>query len=140
MLVAGIFWGPWFALTRSLSEFNAEEFIKITQVLSANLGKLMRVLLPTTILMMILSAGIYPQKGSTGFYLIIAAITLLIISLIITLTTELPIVKRVEKWTLTTLPSDWTDIRDRWIWFHVVRTSTSLLGFACLIISVLFLR
>ncbi|SDD72065.1 protein of unknown function [Mucilaginibacter pineti] len=138
MLVTGVFWGPWFALSRSLSAFSAGEFIKIAKIMSANLGAPMRFLLPLCIIAMLLTVWFYPQKSAIGFYAGIMAVALIIISLIITIAIEVPIVKGVEEWTVETIPTNWTAIRDRWIKFHVVRTLTSLCSFACFVVAILY--
>ena len=33
-------------------------------------------------------------------------------------------------WTVATLPPDWAQIRDRWEWFHTLRTFVTLGGLA----------
>jgi len=136
MLVTGLFWGPWFALTRSLNVFNADEFIKITKTLSANLGKPMRFMLPSCIIVMTLAVYFYPEKDTPGFYLAIAAVILILLSLIVTVIIEVPIVKKIEQWDASTLPANWAAYRERWIKFHILRVISSLAGFACLALAI----
>jgi uncharacterized membrane protein len=136
MLVTGIFWGPWFALHRSLRVFNADTFIQIVKTMAANLAVPMRIMMPACILFMLFSTLTYPEKNSWGFYLNITACILTVTSLIITMVVEVPIVNRVKEW--TTIPTDWENIRDRWIKFHVIRTFSSLISFACFTASVMF--
>jgi uncharacterized membrane protein len=128
MLVTGIFVGPWLALTRSLSVFEPAGFIRITQILSKNLGPVMRFLLPGCILMMIIAACLY--QPTSPVYLSLPAIILIIASLIITVAVEVPIVKSVEQWTAATLPANWQAKRDRWIKFHLYRVLAGLTAFA----------
>jgi len=137
MLVTGVFWGPWFALSRSLSIFKAEEFIKIAKTMSANLGLPMRFLLPSCIIVMLLAVAVYPHKYTLGFYAGIAAVLFIIVSLIITIAVEVPIVKSIEQWTIATMPPNWASIRIRWVKFHVFRTMASLASFACLVVAIL---
>ncbi len=92
LLVIGAFWGPWFAIHRSLSSFKKEEFIKITKIMAANMARPMQLLMPSCILFLLLSVFFYPNKNHVGFYLIISSLFCLIITLIVTMTTELPIV------------------------------------------------
>jgi hypothetical protein len=49
-LVAGVFWGPWVGLTRSIATFTPETFLAIGYRLSQNLTPLMRVLMPVALL------------------------------------------------------------------------------------------
>ena len=140
MLVTGVFWGPWLSLHRSLKVFNPEIFIHLVKTLAGNLASPMRILMPCCIFFMILSVWFYPQKNSLGFCLILTALALTILSLIITLLIEVPIVAHIQKWTVATLPENWEAMRDRWVKFHVIRTFASLLGFASFSASVLFLH
>jgi uncharacterized membrane protein len=131
MLVTGACWGPWFAVTRSLSVLSAGEFIKITRILSANLGPAMRFLLPGCILIMGLAVWLFPHQAGASIYLGITSVALIIVSLVVTVAIEVPIVKEVEQWTAATVPSNWTVKRDRWLKFHIVRVLVSLAAFAC---------
>jgi hypothetical protein len=140
MLVTGIFWGPWFALHRSMKVFNAEEFIHIVKTMSANLARPMQIMMPSCIVFMLLSVWFYPDKNSLGFYLNLTAFTLIVVSLIITVLVEVPIVKQIEQWTATTVPSNWGAIQDRWLKFHIIRTLSSLASFATFTTSLFFLH
>jgi uncharacterized membrane protein len=138
MLVTGIFWGPLYSLHRSLRVFNAEEFIHIVKTMAANLAVPMRIMMPSCILLLLLSIWTYPQY-SLGFYLSIASFILMLVSLIITILIEVPIVSQITKWTAETIPANWELIRDRWVRFHVVRTSTALVSFGCFAASVIII-
>jgi len=138
MLVTGIFWGPWFSLHRSLKVFNIEEFIHIVKTLAGNLAVPMRIIMPLCIFLMLLSVWFFPQKNSVAFYLNLVAFCLTVISLIITIVVEVPIVNQIKEWTTSTFPSNWETIRDRWVKFHVVRTFAAIISFACFSASILF--
>jgi hypothetical protein len=129
MLVTGIFWGPWFALHRSIKEFNAAEFIHIVKVMAANLAVPMRILMPLCILLMAINIVLG--------YLAILSFCLILIALLITMLVEVPIVNQIKEWTVTTLPPDWEAIRDRWVLFHVIRMIAALISFGCLMVSAL---
>jgi hypothetical protein len=139
LLVTGVFWGPWLALHRSLHVFTKEEFIKITKTMAANLGRPMQIGMPLCLVFMLLSAILFPQKSSPEFYLIVASFCSLLITLIVTMTTELPIVKQIRQWTVETTPSDWEAIRDRWIRFHALRVFPALISFGLFLAAILHL-
>ena len=61
-----------------------------------------------------------------------AAFVLLLVALIITLTVNVPIDRQIQSWTTGRLPQDWTAIRDRWEFYHGLRTLISVVGLACL--------
>ena len=130
MLITGLFWGTWFAISRSIENFSAAEFIHIGKVIIKNVANPMRVIMPLCILLMAVSLWLYPEKRSVSFYLIVTSFVLLIVTLIITVGIEVPIDNQIKTWSPETVPSDWTAIRSRWQFFHTIRTFTSLVSFS----------
>jgi uncharacterized membrane protein len=139
MLVTAVFFGPWFALHRSLHVFNASEFIHIVKTMAANLAIPMRIIMPCCIFFLCLSTWLYPDHQSLEFYMKLIACGLTITSLLITLMVELPIVTQVQQWNPANMPANWEALRDRWVRFHVLRTFASLASFACFTYATLFL-
>ena len=137
-LVAGVFWGTWFTLTRSIETFSPAEFIHIGKTIIANVAWPMRILMPACILFMVLAAGLYPEKKSPGFFLKVAACLLIIVAPLITLLVEVPIDNQIKTWTAETTPSDWEAIRERWQYFHTARTFVSLASLGSLAIAIIF--
>lgn len=129
LLVTGLFWGTWFAMTRSIHDFNASEFIHIGKVIIANVAWPMRIIMPLCLLLMLLSWWWYPAKDR-GSYLMLAAFVLMITSLLITLLVEVPIDNQIKTWTAETIPSNWKNLRLTWDKWHTARTFTSLGSFA----------
>ncbi len=138
MLVTGVFWGTWFTLTRSIETFSAAEFIHIEKTIIANVVWPMRILMPSCILVMILSVWFCYERKSPGLCLGVAAVFLIIIALLITLLVEVPIDNQIKTWTASTVPLDWEAIRGRWQFFHSARTFISLASFASLTLAILF--
>jgi uncharacterized membrane protein len=139
-LVAGVFWGTWFTLTRSIETFSAGEFIHIGQTIIRNVAWPMRILMPACILFMILSAWFTPERNSAASYLSVTAFFLIVIALFITLLVEVPIDNQIRTWTAETVPANWTTLRARWEVYHTARTFISLASLGCLILSVLSLK
>lgn len=129
LLVTGVYWGPWLGLHRSLAVFSVAELIHVSRVLAHNLGGSMGFLLPACIGLMALAAWLCPDKQSTSYYLILLAIGLVIASLAISVGIELPIVSQMNGWTSGTAPANWEMLRDKWVYFTVVRLITGLLAF-----------
>lgn len=65
-------------------------------------------------------------KQSKEFSLALAGLLLMIVALIVTLGVEVPIDRQIEQWTLATLPPDWQALRDRWEFYHSIRTFLSI--------------
>jgi len=63
---------------------------------------------------------------------------LMVCALIITLGVEVPIDNQIKVWTATTMPPDWQLLRDRWEFYHTMRTFVSIAAVALITISSLF--
>lgn len=137
LLVTGVFWGTWFTLTRSIESFSAAEFIHIGKIIIANVAAPMRILMPAAILFVALWVMWYNYKKSIGFHFAVLGLAALLITLLITLLVLVPIDNQIKEWSATTMPSDWTTLRDKWQAFHAGRTFTAIISFACLALSVL---
>lgn len=138
MLVVGVYWGPWLALHRSLHTLSLAELIHLSTLLARNLGGSMGVLLPLCIGLMSVTAWLHPVKSDSSFYWIVLAIGFVLISVGISVGIELPIVNQMKTWTLTGCPANWEALRDKWVYFTVVRMVAGLLSFA--LFSAVFMR
>lgn len=139
MLVTGVFWGPWFALSRSVRVFSATEFTHIAKTLAGNLAKPMRIMLPLTVVLMATVVWFYPTRDDVGFYLSLAGWILIFTALLVTIIVEVPIVKQIILWTEATIPDNWPALRDKWVKFHLIRVLASITSFAAFLASILFL-
>ena len=137
-LVAGMFYGPWAALSRSMRTFAPEVFLAIVDRMNRNMAPVMTVLMPAALLAMIpvliASYGTYPKV----FSLYAAAFILFIVALAVTVLVEVPIVKEIATWTVATLPANWQQVRDRWVRFHVIRVVAGLASLVLLLIAAIF--
>jgi uncharacterized membrane protein len=137
-MVTGMFCGPWVALSRSMKTFGPEVFLAIGHRLVKNVAPVMTILMPAALLsilpVLIIS---YSDRPST-FYLFSAGLVLFMIALLVTLLIEVPISGRVKTWTITTLPENWQQLRDRWGAYHVVRVVASLAGLGLLVGGAIF--
>lgn len=126
VLVMGVFWGTWFTLTRSIHDFSAAEFIHIGKTIIANVAIPMRILMPATLLLMLITVLLSRQINKYSFYLYGISFLLMVITLIITVAVEVPIDNQIKIWTDTSVPGNWESIRQKWDMFHTLRTFTSI--------------
>ena len=119
-LVTGVFWGPWVALSRSISTFAPEVFLSIVDRLSRNIAPVMTVLMPAALLSMVPVLFLSFHEGPRTFYLTLTGFALFLAALLVTIFVEVPIVKQIETWRISTLPGNWQELRDRWLAFHVI--------------------
>ena len=132
-LVMGVFWGPWVALSRSIATFEPEVFLAIVNRLAKNIAPPMTILMPISLLSLLPVLLISFAERPTTFYFYLAGLGLFIIALLVTMIIEVPIVKQIKTWTAKSLPPDWEQLRDRWVAFHIVRVSASIIGLALLV-------
>jgi hypothetical protein len=136
-LVLGVFWGPWLALTRSIRTLTPDVFLVVVHRLDQNLGRIMTVLFPITLLVIAADAAA-SISNPIRFALTVAAFALFLLALIVTAAVEVPIVKQIREWTADTMSSDWATLRDRWVSFHLLRVVPGILGLALLVAGALW--
>jgi uncharacterized membrane protein len=139
-LVTGVFWGTWLGLSRSMAALTPATFLEVGHTMIANLGIVMAILTPAAILAVLPVLYLLYRERSRPFYLTLAAFVLFVVALLITLIVEVPIDNQIEGWTVATLPANWQQLRDRWEWFHFLRSWVSVLGLALLLGGALFTR
>jgi len=137
-LTAGMFHGPWIALSRSMRTFTPEVFLAIVDRMNRNMAPVMTVLMPATLLaiipVMLLSYHVQPKT----FYLSAAAFVLFIVALLVTVFIEVPIVEQIATWTVSTLPKNWHQVRDRWSKFHIIRVVAGFTSVVLLVVAAIF--
>jgi uncharacterized membrane protein len=137
-LVAGVFWGTWFSLSRSIATITPATFLEIGRTMIRNLGGPMSVLMPAAVLSAaVLVVLLFRRRKRRSGILATAALILLVTAMVITLVVNVPIDRQIQSWTTATLPADWTTTRDRWEFYHGIRTLISLCALSCLFASTL---
>jgi hypothetical protein len=129
MLTAGIFWGTWFSLTRSIAGFSSGEFIHIGKVISANIAVPMKLMIPGSLIFLLVSMVLIYRKDRTVFYYFLFSFLFMLLTLIINFLVEVQVGNQIKTWTAAKLPENWHAIRERWAIFHAFRTFCSLISF-----------
>jgi uncharacterized membrane protein len=70
------------------------------------------------------------------FYLTVAALILFAVTLLVTMVIEVPIVTALDVETVSALPDDWRQRRDRWMAFHLLRVFPAVAGLVLLTVGV----
>lgn len=139
-LVTGVFWGTWLGLSRSMAALTPETFLAVGHAMIGNLGTVMAFLMPAALLATLPVLYMLYRRRSGAFYPVLAGWVLFVVALLVTLIVEVPIDRQIETWTLTTLPANWQALRDRWEWFHALRSWVSVASLALLIAGALLVR
>ena len=138
-LVMGVFWGTWFTLSRSITAFSPQTFLDIGQTAIRNLAVPMRILMPLSLVSALILMALLPKR-SAAFALAVAGFLLMVCALVVTLTVEVPIDNQIKVWTVASLPADWQAMRDRWEFYHALRTFVSIAALASVTASALLGR
>ena len=136
--VGGMFWGPWLGLTRSMNTFAPDVLIAIVQRMNRNMSAVMTPMLPIALLAMIPVLIASGMVQSAVFATTLAGFALFLVTLLVTMFIEVPIVKQIASWTAETLPDDWRRLRDCWGAFHVVRVAAAGAGVVLLVAGAVF--
>jgi uncharacterized membrane protein len=99
---------------------------------------LFTMLIATTILSF-LAAVLYRSDRRTSLLLAVAG-SLFLCGGLITAFGNVPLLNMIDTWNVSSPPSDWREVADRWYVFHTVRIFVDLVGFALVIISVFVRR
>jgi hypothetical protein len=137
-LVAGIFFGPWLALSGSVTNFKPEVWLAIVNRFNSNLFPVMSVLMPGALLSIVPVLLITYNGQRSTFFLNAIAVVLSAVALLVTVLFQMPLVKQMRGWTVTTLPHNWEQIRDRWEAFHAVRVVASVAGLVMMLTAAIF--
>jgi hypothetical protein len=137
-LVAGIFFGPWLALSGSVTNFKPEVWLAIVNRFNSNLFPVMSVLMPGALLSIVPVLFITFNGQRSTFFLNAIAVVLSAVALLVTVLFQMPLVKQMRGWTVATLPHNWEQIRDRWEAFHAVRVVASVAGLVMMLTAAIF--
>ena len=137
VLISGVFWGTWFSLSRSMYKLPAEMFITIGKEIMGNVAFTMSIIMPASILCLLILLIRSWKIKTTYFYCILATLLLSVVALVITVGIEVPIDNKIRIWTVATIPSNWQGIRERWEFYHTIRTFVSLSAVAFFMVALL---
>ena len=127
VLVAGVMWGTWLSLARTMTKYDAATFLADGQHMISNLATVMAVLMISAVLVgVVVVVLLFWSRSKVAGWLALAGLLLMIAVMAITLIVEVPIDNLIANWTEATLPSDWQEIRAQWAAFHTLRTFLSL--------------
>lgn len=141
VLVAGVMWGTWLSLARTMTKYDAATFLADGQHMISNLATVMAVLMISAVLVgVVVVVLLFWSRSKVAGWLALAGLLLMIAVMAITLIVEVPIDNLIANWTEATLPSDWQEIRAQWAAFHTLRTFLSLGAVAAAVAAALTIR
>jgi Anthrone oxygenase len=127
VLVAGVMWGTWLSLARTMTNYDAATFLSDGKHMIENLAMIMAVLMICAVVIELVAVVLlFRSRSAVAAWLAAIGLLLMMAVMVITLAVEVPIDNVIGTWTEATLPPNWQEIRARWSAFHTVRTFLSL--------------
>ncbi|WP_306337325.1 anthrone oxygenase family protein [Streptomyces sp. KL118A] len=138
LIFLGIFAGFLVAvlvLETSLRDYDGRVYAQVRQVELDSLDTLASATLIPAILATVLLIVAVRRSRGPALWLPVAALALMLVVLVVTLTINLPINGDQNDWDVTAPPSDWAEVRDEWQSAHVVRVVAAVGAFALLLVA-----
>ncbi len=134
MLMAGLIAGSLFVILIGYNPqtWSGQTYVETQQSVIKALNTLMPILGLITIVLTLISAFLQKNNQAVFITLLIAA-GLLVIGALVTRFGNQPINSDVMTWDKLNLPDNWTELREKWWSFHIIRAVTTFLAF-CLIV------
>ncbi len=133
--VSGAELGSWFGIQPIVSKLPYEQQLNLEKSMLSSFGKIMPVLMPFSALVVILLAILSASGPSNIFSLRAVAAVCIAITIVTTLTINVPINSLTAKWELTDNFEKWSLMRKRWHFFQGVRGILFLISFILLAIA-----
>ncbi|MGO4585352.1 anthrone oxygenase family protein [Arthrobacter sp. 2RAF6] len=122
-------------LELSLRQFDGTVYAQLQQVALIGLPVLASVLLFPALIATAALVVMELKTKNRGFWLVAAALALLLAALITTLVVNVPINLAEGGWNVRNPPADWADMRDRWQLGHALRTFAAVAAFGALSVA-----
>jgi uncharacterized membrane protein len=121
-----------------MATFAPDVFLAIVHRMNRNMEPTMTVIMPVALVSTVPVLALSFDHHLPIFYLTLAGLALFLVTLMVTLVVEVPIVKQMETWTTSTLPDNWEALRDRWGAFHLLRVVPAIAGLILLLVGAIF--
>ena len=136
-LLVGTMFGIWIGFDPA--GLSAATYVEQQQHTIRALNTLMPLLGAVCIVLTIVLA-VLTQGNPRGRYLLVAAVVCLLIAGVVTRFRNQPINGLVMIWNAQAPPANWTELRDQWWQWHIVRTVVGIAALCLLIVAVLLSR
>jgi hypothetical protein len=137
-LVAGAMWGTWLGLSRSMLAFSPSTYLDLGHAMIRNFAPVMPALILCALASAVSVVALSYRRRMRGFPFRIGGLALLLVVIGITVGVEVPIDNETRVWTVTSLPSNWNELRERWAMFHAIRTFISIVVFGLFVGDAVF--
>jgi uncharacterized membrane protein len=138
--VAGAETGSWCCVQPVVQQLPYEQQVAMEQGMLRTFGRVMPVLMPLSAVLAIALVIVSWGDRSVVFWLRVTVAVLIAITVITTLTVNVPINSRTAEWQLSNDSIEWDQMRTRWHFFQGIRGGLFLLAFVILAFTTLLSR
>ena len=138
--IAGAELGSWGCVQPVVARLPYEQYVAAEQGMLRTFGRIMPMLMPLSGILAI--ALIVVSRGEAGvvLWLRVAAALCIAVTVVSTLTVNVPINTQTAAWQLTNDEAQWQQMRERWHLFQGVRGALFMAAFVLLTISLVVRR
>jgi len=133
--VAGAETGSWCCVQPTVERLPYEQQVSIEQAMLGTFGRIMPVLMPLSGVLVIALVIFSRIDGRAVLWLRVIAAICIAITVVSTLTINVPINSLTSQWQLGNDPAEWSNMRARWHFFQGVRGGLFLAAFVLLAIA-----
>jgi uncharacterized membrane protein len=133
--VAGAETGSWFGIQPIVGRLPYEQQVTLEQEMLKSFGRVMPVIMPFSAVAVIMLAFFSRHDPTIVMWLRIIAAICIAVTIVTTLTINIPINNLTAKWQLTESFEKWSEMRTRWHLLQGVRGGLFLLSFVLLTIA-----
>jgi uncharacterized membrane protein len=130
--VAGAEIGSWFGIQPIVGRLPYEQQVNLEQEMLKSFGKVMPIIMPFSAVVALMLAFLSRNDPNIIMWLRMIAALCIAITIITTLTINVPINNLTAEWRLTESFEKWSEMRTRWHLFQGVRGGLFLLAFILL--------
>jgi uncharacterized membrane protein len=138
--IAGAELGSWCCVQPVVARLPYEQYVAAEQGMLRTFGRIMPVVMPLSgvlaIVLIVMSRG----ERTVVLWLRVAAAICIAVTVVTTLTVNVPINAQTASWQLTSDASEWHRMRERWHFFQGVRGGLFAAAFVLLTIPLLLIR
>jgi uncharacterized membrane protein len=138
--IAGAELGSWCCVQPVVGRQAYEQYVAAEQGMLRTFGRIMPVLMPLSGVLTIALVIMSREERSIDLWLRVAAATCIAVTVVTTLTVNVPINTRTAGWQLTNNASEWQQMRERWHLFQGIRGGLFLAAFVLLAIPLVMRR
>ncbi len=130
--VSGAEIGSWFGIQPIVAKLPYAQQVTLEQAMLGSFGRVMPIIMPFSAFIVTVLAVFSRHDPGTVLWLRIAAASCIGISILTTLTVNVPINKLTATWPLTADEEQWRQMRTRWHFFQGIRGGLFLVSFILL--------